>query len=126
MLSSLLASGRAALEPSAVANSLGAAVGRASLVLKRRGRGGAAPEPPPPPVNVTVHRLFGTEMQVGVTAQTSLEELQQECERASGVPAALLRLCVQGEGRRLGAWMRQGQIGGSLLDWERLLMLCRS
>ena len=92
---------------SSTSQSLGEAVGRASqylpaLSLRRRGASAAKPPPPPPPLPVWVHMLSDEQRLVEATAETSLEQLQQECERAAGVPAAQQRVCVQGAlgGRR--------------------------
>lgn len=86
---------------SSTSQSLGEAVGRASrylptLSLRRRGSGAGDAKPPPPPLPVWVQLLSDEQQLVEVPATASLEELQGECERATGVPAELQRLCVQG------------------------------
>ena len=87
---------------SSTSQSLGEAVGHASrylptLSLRRRGSGAAADaKPAPPPLAVWVQLLSDEQQLVEVPASASLEELQLECEQATGVPPELQRLCVQG------------------------------
>lgn len=50
----------------------------------------------PPPLPVWVQLLSDEQQLVEVPVTASLEELQLECEQATGVPPELQRLCVQG------------------------------
>lgn len=74
-----------------------------SFSLRRRASGGTVPAPeappPPPPVAVPVLLLTGEEAVLGSTEQSTLLELQGECQRATGVPPTRQRLCVLGAGR---------------------------
>lgn len=81
------------------------AVGRAAQLLpasfsmRRRVSSGAVPAPeppPPPPVSVPALLLSGVEAVLDLNEQSTLFELQRECERAAGVPPTLQRLCVLG------------------------------
>lgn len=91
---------------SSTSQSLGEAVGHASrylpnLSMRRRGSSDAKP-PPPPPLSVWVQLLSDEQQLVEVPPSVTLEELQLECERATGVPPELQRLCVQGALPRAG------------------------
>lgn len=90
-----------------MAEAVGSAVGRAaqllpSFSLRRRASSGAdlAPEPAAPlPVSVPVLLLCGDEAMLGagaLTEQSTLLELQSECQRVAGVQPTLQRLCILG------------------------------
>lgn len=55
--------------------------------------------PPPQPVSVPVRLLGGEEAVVGASVDTTLQQLQQECQQAAGVQPYLQRICIQGDGR---------------------------
>ena len=105
----------------AVAGAVDAVVGAASHLFARACGGGA---PPPSPALVLLCLLSGGEARLdGATVDTTLAQLQLECERAAGVPPARQRICVQGtcvrvcicgcDTARLGASVR----GGVCWDW---------
>ncbi|PRW44238.1 Arginine repressor [Chlorella sorokiniana] len=105
---------------SSTSQSLGEAVGHASrylptLCMRRRGIGSCDAKPPaPPPLPVWVQLLSDEQQLIEVPVTATLEELQLECERATGVPPELQRLCVQEEA------LRPAGLGGLLTAARRI------
>jgi hypothetical protein len=87
----MLASSVALPDKSAMTGAMDAMVGRASSLISRR-----RSLPPPQPINIPMRLLHGQEAFVGATTDTSLEQLQLECQKAAGVPPELQRICIQG------------------------------